>query len=57
MAFKQVRERLDDQDTRHQATSSQLHQTIQAEGNAAMARDDEIGRELLDQKNLYQEVL
>lgn len=57
MAFEQVAERLDDQDARHQGTSSQLHQTIQAEGNAAMAGDEEIGRELLDQRNQYQEVL
>ena len=57
MAFEQVTERLDDQDAHHQATSSQLHQTIQAEGNAAMARDEEIGRELLDQRNQHQGVL
>ena len=50
MAFEQVTERLDDQDARHQATSSQFHQSIQAEGSAAMARDEEIGRELLDQR-------
>ena len=48
-AFEQVTERLEDQDTRHQATSSRLHQSIQAEGSAAMARDKGIGRELLDQ--------
>ena len=50
MAFEQVTERLDAQDARHQASSSQLHQSIQAEGSAAMARDEEIGRELLDQR-------
>lgn len=50
MAFEQVTERLDDQVARHQATSSQLHQTIQAEGSAAMARDEEIAREVLDQR-------
>ena len=50
MAFEQVSERLDDQDARHQAISSQLHQSIQAEGSAAMARDEENGSELLDQR-------
>ena len=57
MAFEQVTERLDDQDPRHQATSSQLHQSIQAEGSAAMARDEEIGRELLDQRAQNQQAL
>ena len=57
MAFEQVTERLDDHDARHQVTSSQLHQTIQAEGNATMARDEEVGMELLDQGNQYQDVL
>ena len=56
-AFEQVTERLDDQDARHQATSSQLHQSIQAEGSAAMARDEEIGRELLDQRAQNQQAL
>ena len=57
MAFEPVNERLDDQDTRHQGTSSQLHQSIQAEGSAAMARDEEIGRELLDQRAQNQQAL
>ena len=57
MAFEQVTERLEDQDARHQATSSQLHQSIQAEGSAAMARDEEIGRELLDQSAQNQQAL
>ena len=57
MAFEQVTERPDDQDARDQPTSSQLHHTIKAEGKAAMARDKEIGRELLDQRNQHQEVL
>ena len=57
MAFEQVTERLDDQDARHQATSSQLHQSIQAEGSAAMARDKEIRRELLDQRAQNQQAL
>ena len=57
MAFEQVTERLDDQDARHQATSSQLHQSIWAEGSAAMARDEEIGRELLDQRAQNQPAL
>ena len=56
-AFEQLTERLDDQDPRHQATSSQLHQSIQAEGSAAMARDEEIGRELLDQRAQNQQAL
>ena len=57
MALEQVPERLDDQDARHQATSSQLHQSIQAEGSAAMARDEEIGRELLHQRAQNQQAL
>ena len=57
MAFEQVTERLDDQDTCHQATSSQLHQSIQVEGSAAMARDEEIGREQLDQRAQNQQAL
>ena len=57
MAFQQVTEMLDDQDARHQATSSQLHQSIQAEGSAAMARDEEIGRELLEQRAQNQQAL
>ena len=57
MAFEQVTERLDDQDARHQATSSQLHQSIQAEGSVAMARDEEIGRELLAQRAQNQQAL
>lgn len=56
LAFEYVSERLDNQDGHHQATSSQLHQTIQAEGNASMARDKEISREVLDQRNQHQEV-
>ena len=50
MAFEQVTERLDDQDACHQATSSQLHQSIQGEGSAAIARDEDIGREQWDQR-------
>ena len=57
IAFEQVTERLDDQDAYHQATSSQLHQSIQAEGSAAMARDEEIRRKLLDQRALNQQAL
>ena len=57
MAFEQVTERLDDQDARHQATSSQLHQSIPAEESAAMARDEEIGRDLLDQRAQNQQAL
>ena len=57
MAFQQVSERLNDQDARHQATSSQLHQNIQAEGAAAMARDAEIAREVLDQNTHNQQAL
>ena len=55
--FEQVTERLDDQDARHQASSSQLHQSIQAERSAAMARDEEIRRELLNQIAQNQEAL
>ena len=57
MPLEQVTERLDDQDVCHQATSSQLHQSIQAEESAAMARDEEIRRELLDQRAQNQQAL
>ena len=57
MAFEQVTERLDDQDARYQATSAELHLSIQAEGTAAMAKDEEIGRELLDQRAQNQQAL
>ena len=50
MAFEQVTERLENQDAGHWATSSRLHQSIQAEGSAAVARNEQIGRELLDQR-------
>ena len=57
MAFEQVTKRLEDQDARHQVTSSQLHKNIQAEGWAAMASDEDIAREVLDQRAQNQQAL
>ena len=57
MAFGKDTKWLDDQDARHQATSSQLHQNIQAEGSAAMARDEDIAGEVLDQRAQNQQAL
>ena len=52
-AFRHVSQRLDDQ----QATSSHLHQTIQAEGAEARQRDELMGQEMLTQRAEYQRVL
>ena len=52
-AFRQVSQRLDNQ----QATSSHLHQTIQAEGAEAHPRDELMGQEMLTQRAEYQRVL
>ena len=52
-AFRHVSQRLDDQ----QATSSHLHQTIEAEGAEARQRDELMGQEMLTQKAEYQRVL
>jgi len=45
--LKRVGGRMDGQDkrqTRHEQVTSQLHQTIEAEGAAAMGRDEQLGR-------------
>ena len=52
-AFRHVSQRLADQ----QATSSHLHQTIQAEGAEARQRDELMGQEMLTQRAEYQQVL
>jgi len=52
-ALKRVGGRMDGQDsrqTRHEKVTSHLHQTIQAEGAAAMGRDEQLGQELLNTK-------
>jgi len=59
-ALNRVGERMDGQDsrqTRHEQVTSHLHQTIQAEGAAAMGRDDQLGQELLDTKAQHQREL
>jgi len=58
--LKRVGGRKDGQDnrqTRHEQVISQLHHTIQAEGAAAMGRDAELARELLDTKAQHQREL
>ena len=55
--LKRVGGRMDGQDsrlTRHEQVTSHLHQTIQAEGAAAMGRDEQSGQELLDTKAQHQ---
>jgi len=47
----------DTRQTRHEEVTSQLHQSIQAEGAAAMGRDEPLGRELLDTKAQHQREL
>jgi len=59
-ALKMVGWRMDGQDsrqTRHEQVTSHLHQTIQAEGAAAMGRDEQLGQELLDTKAQHQREL
>jgi len=59
-ALKRLGGRMDGQhnrQTRHEQVTSQLHQTIQAEGAAAMGRDEQLGRELLDMKAQHQREL
>jgi len=56
-ALNRVSGRMDGQDscqTQHQQVTSHLHQTIQAEGAAAMGRDKHLGQELLDPKVQHQ---
>ena len=43
--------------TQHEQVTSHLHQTIQAEGAAAMGRDELLGQELLDTKAQHQREL
>jgi len=50
-------DRQDNRQTRHEQVTTQLHQTIQAEGAAAMGRDEGLGRELLDTKVQHQREL
>ena len=52
-AFRHGSQRLDNQ----QATSSHLHQTIQAEGAEARQRDEVMGQEMLTQRAKYHRVL
>jgi len=57
---KRVGGRMDGQDDRqpqHGQVTSQLHQTIQAKGAAAMGRDEPLGRELQDTKAPHQREL
>ena len=59
-ALKRVGGRMDGQDnrqTRHEQLTSQLDQTIQAGGAAAMGRDEQLGRELLETKAQHQREL
>jgi len=56
-ALKRVSGRMDGQDNsqaQHEEVTSHLHQKIQAEGAAAMGRDEELGQELLDTKAQHQ---
>jgi len=59
-SLKRVGGRMDGQDsrqTRHEQVTSHLHQTIQAEGGAAMGREEQLGQELLDTKAQHQREL
>ena len=47
----------DNRQTRQEQVTSRVHQTIQAEAAAAMGRDEELGRELLDTKAQHQREL
>ena len=52
-ALKRVFRRMNGQDRRqtgHKQVTSHLHQTIEAEGAAALGREGELGQELLDTK-------
>ena len=57
MSFEHVSEWLNDEDASHQAASSHLPQTIQAEGSTVMARHEDIEQQLLDQRKQHQDVL
>jgi len=59
-ALKRVGRRMDgkaSRQTQHELVTSHLHQTIQAQGAAAMGRDDQLGHELLDTKAQHQREL
>jgi len=59
-AVKRVSGRIDGQDNRqirHEQVTSQLHQTLQAEGGVAMGRDEQLGQQLLDRKAQHQREL
>jgi len=59
-ALKRVSGRMDGQDncqTHHEQVKSHLQQTIQAEGAAAMGRDEQLGQELLDTNAQHQHEL
>jgi len=51
------REGQDSRQTRHEQVTSHLHQTIQADGAAAMGRDEQLGQELLDTKAQHEREL
>jgi len=59
-ALKRVGGRMDGQhsrQTRYEQVTSHLHHTRQAEGAAAMGRDEHLGQELLDTKAQHQREL
>jgi len=59
-ARKRVSGRMDGRDNPqalHEQVTSHFHQTIQAEGVAAMGRDEQLGQELLDTKAQHQRQL
>jgi len=58
--LKRVGGRMDGQDnrqTRYEQVRSAIHQTLQAEGAAALGRDEQLGQELLDTKAQHQREL
>jgi len=59
-ALKRVSGRMDGQDnrqTQHEQVTSHLHATIQAEGAAAMGKDEQLGQVLLDTNAQHQRKL
>jgi len=59
-ALKRVSGRMDGQDncqTQHEQITSHLHETIEAEGEAVMGRDEQLGQELLDTRAQHQRKL
>jgi len=54
-ALKKVSDRMDGQEnrqTKHEQVTSHLLQTIEAEGPEAMGIDEQLGKELLDTKDI-----